>query len=144
MMDGAHKALGLRYTRNHSIPWRGNEVILNKKTQIRSENTSEFSKKPFLVRGEVTFLVASFFCCTFAPEMKNTQLIQLLIAALLSLAGIALLFLGTILAPQGEIHETVLIAFGEIATFAGSIIGIDYHYKSKKHDNQTDSEHKEG
>ena len=67
--------------------------------------------------------------------MKNTQLIQLLIAAVLSLAGIALLFLGTILAPQGEIHETVLIAFGEIATFAGSIIGIDYHYKSKYHDN---------
>ena len=70
--------------------------------------------------------------------MKNTQLIQLLIAAVLSLAGIALLFLGTILAPQGEIHETVLIAFGEIATFAGSIIGIDYHYKSKYHDNNSD------
>ena len=70
--------------------------------------------------------------------MKNTQLIQLLIAAVLSLAGIALLFLGTILAPQGEIHETVLIAFGEIATFAGSIIGIDYHYKSKYHEHQTD------
>ena len=66
--------------------------------------------------------------------MKNTQLIQLLIAAVLSLAGIALLFLGTILAPQGEIHETVLIAFGEIATFAGSIIGIDYRYKSKKNE----------
>lgn len=63
--------------------------------------------------------------------MKNTQLIQLLIAAVLSLAGIALLFLGTILAPQGEIHETVLIAFGEIATFAGSIIGIDYRYRYK-------------
>ena len=66
--------------------------------------------------------------------MKNAQLIQLLIAAVLSLAGIALLFLGTILAPQGEIHETVLIAFGEIATFAGSIIGIDYHYRVKNTD----------
>jgi hypothetical protein len=76
--------------------------------------------------------------------MKNTQLIQLLIAAVLSLAGIALLFLGTILAPQGEIHETVLIAFGEIATFAGSIIGIDYHYKSKYHDNQTNKKPAEG
>ena len=69
--------------------------------------------------------------------MKNTQLIQLLIAAVLSLAGIALLFLGTIIAPQGEIHETVLIAFGEIATFAGSIIGIDYHYKMKNTDQKT-------
>ena len=33
--------------------------------------------------------------------------------------------------PKGEIHETVLVAFGEAATFAGSILGIDYHYKSK-------------
>ena len=63
--------------------------------------------------------------------MKDSHIIQLIIAAALTLAGIALLFLGTILAPQGEIHETVLVAFGEIATFAGSIIGIDYHYKSK-------------
>ena len=61
--------------------------------------------------------------------MKKESLIQLLIAAVVSLAGIALLFVGTLLAPQGEIHETVLVAFGEIATFAGSIIGIDYHYK---------------
>ena len=66
--------------------------------------------------------------------MKDSHIIQLLIAAALTLAGIALLFLGTILAPQGEIHETVLVAFGEIATFAGSIIGIDYRYKAKKNE----------
>jgi hypothetical protein len=59
------------------------------------------------------------------------RIIQLLIAAVLSLAGIILLFIGTWLAPQGEIHESVLVAFGEIATFAGSIIGIDYHYRNK-------------
>ena len=62
----------------------------------------------------------------------DKNIVQLIIAAALSLAGIALLFVGTLLAPQGEIHETVLVAFGEIATFAGSIIGIDYHYKTKK------------
>ena len=62
--------------------------------------------------------------------MKN-ELVQLIIAAMLTLAGIALLFLGACFAPQGEIHESILVAFGEIATFAGSIIGIDYHYKSK-------------
>ena len=67
--------------------------------------------------------------------MKQESLIQLLIAALLSLAGIALLFVGTLLAPQGEIHESILVAFGEIATFAGSIIGIDYHYKRKNDNN---------
>ena len=58
--------------------------------------------------------------------------LQLLIAALLALAGIALLFVGTLLAPQGEIHESVLVAFGEVATFAGSIIGIDYKYRNSK------------
>ena len=65
------------------------------------------------------------------------RLIQLLIAAIISLGGLVLLFCGEYIDPAGEIHETVLIAFGEAATFAGSIIGIDYHYKSKyeKHDN---------
>ena len=82
-------------------------------------------------------MVVPFFCCTFAADLKMTQTMkerirQLLIAAVLSLAGIILLFIGTWLAPQGEIHESVLVAFGEIATFAGSIIGIDYHYKSKE------------
>ena len=72
--------------------------------------------------------------------MKNETLIQLIIAALLSLAGIALLFVGTLLAPQGEIHETVLVAFGEIATFAGSIMGIDYHYKQKIENRKSDIE----
>ena len=66
---------------------------------------------------------------------KKENLIQLIIAALLSLAGIALLFVGTLLDPQGQIHESLLVAFGEIATFAGSIIGIDYKYKTK-HDHR--------
>ena len=63
--------------------------------------------------------------------MNDNKTIQLFIAAALALAGIALLFLGACFAPQGEIHDTILVAFGEIATFAGSIIGIDYHYRKK-------------
>ena len=102
--------------------------------------------------------MASFFCCTFAPDLKITSFpasrdsakkdplnllnlwenmthyMQLIIAAIVSLAGIALLFVGAYFAPQGEIHESILVAFGEIATFAGSIIGIDYHYKAKDND----------
>ena len=62
---------------------------------------------------------------------KQVNIIQLIIAALVVLSGIALLFVGVKCDPAGEIHETVLIAFGEAATFAGSIIGIDYRYKSK-------------
>ena len=71
--------------------------------------------------------------------MTNKLNIQLLTAAVLTFAGIGLLYLGALLAPQGEIHETILVAFGEIATFAGSILGIDYHYKQKysNHENPT-------
>ena len=68
--------------------------------------------------------------------MKHDSHIQLFIAALLTIAGIALLFVGVIIAPKGEIHESLLVAFGEIATFAGSIIGIDYRYKTKNQKSQ--------
>ena len=57
--------------------------------------------------------------------------IQLIIASVLSLAGLVLLFLGFWVAPEGEIHSSVLVGFGEISTFAGSLFGVDYNYKRK-------------
>lgn len=54
---------------------------------------------------------------------------QLLLATILTLAGVALLFSGLYIAPLGIIDNSVLVAFGEIATFAGSLCGIDYHYR---------------
>ncbi len=64
---------------------------------------------------------------------------QLIIAAIVVLGGMTLLHVGIQIDPRGEIHETVLVAFGEAATFAGSIMGIDYHYKHKNNDhNNTD------
>ena len=59
------------------------------------------------------------------------RIIQLITASVLSIGGLVLLFIGMLIAPQGVIHETVLVAFGEVATFAGSIMGIDYAYKFK-------------
>ncbi len=56
---------------------------------------------------------------------------QLIIAALVVIGGMVLLHVGIQIDPAGEIHETVLVAFGEAATFAGSIMGIDYHYKNR-------------
>ena len=44
-------------------------------------------------------------------------------------AGMALLFLGVLVAPKGEIHSSVLVGFGEAVTFAGALMGVDYHYK---------------
>ena len=58
--------------------------------------------------------------------------IQLITAAVLSIGGLVLLFCGVYIDPQGQIHETMLIGIGEVATFAGALFGIDYVYKQKK------------
>jgi hypothetical protein len=58
--------------------------------------------------------------------------IQLLTAAVLSIGGLVLLFIGTFITPPGQIHESLLVGFGEVATFAGALFGIDYVYKHKK------------
>ena len=57
--------------------------------------------------------------------------IQLVTAAVLSVGGLVLLFCGVYIAPQGEIHNSLLVGFGEIATFAGAIMGVDYSYRHR-------------
>ena len=57
--------------------------------------------------------------------------LQLITAAALSFGGLILLFCGVFIDPQGEIHSSLLVAFGETATFAGALFGIDYVYKHK-------------
>ena len=61
--------------------------------------------------------------------MRKTQLI---VSVAMCTFGCALLACGFIAHPIGEIHHSVLIAFGEILTFSGSLIGIDYHYRYKE------------
>lgn len=56
---------------------------------------------------------------------------QLIVACLLVVLGAGLIIAGFIVPPVGIIDNSVLIAFGEIATFAGSLFGIDYHYRYK-------------
>jgi hypothetical protein len=57
--------------------------------------------------------------------------IQLLTAALLSIGGLIMLYCGVFIDPQGQVHESLLVAFGEVATFSGALMGIDYVYKKK-------------
>ena len=57
--------------------------------------------------------------------------LQLIIATLLVFSGLTLLFAGFWVPPEGEIHGSVLVAFGETCTFAGALFGVDYHYKNK-------------
>ncbi len=86
-------------------------------------------------------------CPTLSPKIKNVWgprvfnnkivktmrlNIQLVTAAVLSVGGLVLLFCGAFIAPQGEIHESLLVGFGEVATFAGALFGIDYTYKFKQ------------
>jgi len=83
----------------------------------------------------------SFYC---VPLPKNEESdaaqihekmkfnIQLITAAVLSIGGLVLLFCGVYIDPQGQIHESLLVGFGEVATFSGALFGIDYVYKQKK------------
>ena len=57
--------------------------------------------------------------------------IQLITAAVLSLGGLVMLFCGVFISPQGQIHESLLVGFGEVATFAGALMGVDYIYRKK-------------
>lgn len=54
---------------------------------------------------------------------------HLWIATFLCVAGVALLFMGLWIPPAGEIHPSVLVAFGEVSTFAGALFGVDYSYR---------------
>ena len=63
--------------------------------------------------------------------MKSWLNIQLLTAFVLAFGGLIMLFCGIYITPLGEIHGSLLVAFGEVATFAGSLFGIDYYYKKK-------------
>ena len=62
--------------------------------------------------------------------MKGNH-VQLIAAIAMCTFGCALLIAGFICPPLGEIHHSVLIAFGELLTFSGSLIGIDYRYRYK-------------
>lgn len=59
--------------------------------------------------------------------------IQLLTAVFLAVVGVTLIMMGFWVSPIGEIHNSVLVAFGEISTFSGCLFGVDYNYKIKKY-----------
>ena len=65
------------------------------------------------------------------PRYTKKHTLQLVCAVALVIVGSGLLISGFIVPPAGEIHPSVLIAFGEILTFVGALFGIDYHYKAK-------------
>ena len=57
--------------------------------------------------------------------------IQLIVSVAMCAFGCALLACGFIAQPMGEIHPSILTAFGEILTFCGALLGMDYKYRYK-------------
>ena len=64
--------------------------------------------------------------------MNKKSVLQLIAATAMCIFGCALLTAAFSLPPVGIIDSSVLIAFGEILTFSGSLIGIDYKYRYMK------------
>ena len=57
--------------------------------------------------------------------------LQLIVAVTLCAFGVLLLLAGFCCPPLGEIHPTILTAFGEILTFSGALLGMDYKYRCR-------------
>lgn len=62
-------------------------------------------------------------------EKISRMTVQLWVACVMCLAGLVLVFSGFWVDPEGEIHSSVLVAFGEVITFAGALFGVDYSYR---------------
>ena len=65
---------------------------------------------------------------------------QMWLGVVIAIAGVTLLFWGLLIPPGGKIDSSVLIGFGEVATFAGSLIGADYHYRFREYETRLKNE----
>lgn len=59
--------------------------------------------------------------------------IQLWLSVVIVLFGLVMLSASFVVPPLGVIEASVLAALGELLTFAGSLMGIDYSYKFKRY-----------
>lgn len=64
-------------------------------------------------------------------EVTPRDKVQFGIAIGLMVFGCVILLIGLMTEPSGQIHQSVLIAFGEIATLAAGVLGIDAIYTNK-------------
>lgn len=56
-------------------------------------------------------------------QLKTTRCVVYTAVGVMTL-GCGILVAALIIPPPGEIHNSVLVAFGEIATFAGTLLGV--------------------
>lgn len=64
-------------------------------------------------------------------EVTPRDKVQFGIAIGLMVFGCIVLLIGLLTPPEGQIHQSVLVAFGEIATLAAGVLGIDAIYTNK-------------
>lgn len=69
--------------------------------------------------------------------VKKVELIKIYLAVAMCIFGGILISAGFLAAPLGVIDNSVLVAFGEIITFAGAILGINYLYSAKHKELET-------
>ena len=63
--------------------------------------------------------------------MNRNRNLQLNMAVGMVVLGAGLLLGAFMAPPPGQIDGSVLVAFGEILTFAGALAGIDYRYRNR-------------
>ena len=65
------------------------------------------------------------------PSRQKRQKTRNRLPVILVAFGCILIITAFFVPPMGSIDPTVLTAFGEILTFAGAVLGIDYKYKQE-------------
>lgn len=64
-------------------------------------------------------------------KLTFKEVIIYILAIATMVAGLVLLFMGMFLPPEGEIHSSVLTAFGTVCVFVASLLGISMHYANE-------------
>lgn len=64
-------------------------------------------------------------------KLTFKEIIIYLLALVTMIAGLTLLFVGLFIPPEGEIHGSVLTAFGSVCIFVASLLGISLHYANE-------------
>lgn len=75
-----------------------------------------------------------FICkgmCNLKMTKRQKMNAQLWLGFILAIFGIVLISVSFIVPPLGIIDASVLAAIGEIFTFSGALLGLDYNYKYK-------------
>lgn len=65
-------------------------------------------------------------------SQKTKLNLQLWLGFILAVFGCILICASFLVPPLGIIDASVLAAVGEVFTFSGALIGIDYHYRHKQ------------